>query len=79
MVGVRVVIQGGDYTQILDTDTWIASTDDSNFWRVVEVTEVVSVVNLLPEPKRSVVKKLMVPQVFFPFDYFLSLVSANLP
>lgn len=61
MAGVRVVIQGGDYTQILDTDAWIASTDDSNFWRVVEVTEVISVVDLLPEPKRSVVKKLMIP------------------
>ncbi|KAI0824467.1 hypothetical protein BC628DRAFT_1410894 [Trametes gibbosa] len=51
----------GRHLDILDTNVWIASTDDSSFWRVIEVNEVVPVVDLLPEPQKTAVKRLLLP------------------
>ena len=55
------LIQGGDYTKIQDTAAWIASTNQSEYWRVIEVEQVVPVVDMLPDDIRSTVKMLMIP------------------
>ena len=61
MLLIRCVIQGGDYTKIQDTAAWIASTNQSEHWRVIEVEQVVPVVDMLPDDIRSTVKMLMIP------------------
>ncbi len=53
--------QGGDYTKIQDTAEWIGSTDKSEFWRAIEVAEVVPVVDMLPNEVRLEVKQLLKP------------------
>lgn len=53
--------QGGDYTKIQSTTDWIASTNNSEFWRVIEVDEAIPVVDMLPDPVKSTVKTLMMP------------------
>ncbi|TFK77574.1 hypothetical protein K466DRAFT_439717, partial [Polyporus arcularius HHB13444] len=58
---VKFIVQGGDYTKIQETKEWIASTDQSDFWRVIEVTNAISVVDLLPDPIKTTTKALMRP------------------
>ncbi|KAI0685389.1 erylysin B [Cerioporus squamosus] len=58
---VKYLVEGGDYTKIQKSDEWIASTSNSEFWRVIEVDEVVAVVDMLPDPVKETVKTLMVP------------------
>ncbi|KAI0690514.1 hypothetical protein C8T65DRAFT_745785 [Cerioporus squamosus] len=58
---VKYIVNGGDYTLIQKTDSWITSTTDSSNWRVIEVTEVTPVVDMLPDNVKSQVQKLMTP------------------
>ncbi|CAA7262065.1 unnamed protein product [Cyclocybe aegerita] len=57
----KYIVNGGDYTKIQNTAEWIASTDKSEFWRAIEVTEVVPVVDILPDEVRLEVKQLLRP------------------
>ncbi|TFK88510.1 erylysin B [Polyporus arcularius HHB13444] len=60
-LAVKYIVQGGDYTKIQDTAAWIASTNNSEYWRVIEVADTVAVVDMLPEPIKGTVKELMTP------------------
>ncbi|KIJ26612.1 hypothetical protein M422DRAFT_236447 [Sphaerobolus stellatus SS14] len=57
----KYIVNGGDYTKIQKTDEWIASTDKSEFWRSIEVTEVVPLVDMLPDEVKLEVKQLLKP------------------
>ncbi|RPD54073.1 hypothetical protein L227DRAFT_567556 [Lentinus tigrinus ALCF2SS1-6] len=58
---VNYMVNGGDYTLIQQTDAWISSTTQSANWRVIEVTEVTAVVDMLPDAVKDQVKQLMTP------------------
>ncbi|TFK77702.1 hypothetical protein K466DRAFT_607811 [Polyporus arcularius HHB13444] len=58
---VKYIVEGGDYTKIQETKEWVASTDNSDYWRVIEVSNAISVVDLLPDPIKTTTKALMRP------------------
>ncbi|RPD73901.1 pleurotolysin B precursor [Lentinus tigrinus ALCF2SS1-7] len=60
-LSVKYIVTGGDYTKIQETTQWIASTNDTDYWRVIEVGETIAVVDMLPDPIKSTVKALMTP------------------
>ncbi|KAK7029592.1 hypothetical protein VNI00_010406 [Paramarasmius palmivorus] len=60
-VNVKYIVNGGDYTKIQDTGAWIATTNQSQHWRVIEVTSVVPVSEMLPEPTKTTVRNLLKP------------------
>nr|4V3A_C Chain C, Pleurotolysin B [Pleurotus ostreatus]4V3N_C Chain C, Pleurotolysin B [Pleurotus ostreatus] len=60
-LNVKYIVNGGDYTKIQNTEEWVASTNQSEHWRVIEVTEVTAVADLLPQPIRGQVKDLLKP------------------
>ncbi|KAI0714079.1 erylysin B [Cerioporus squamosus] len=60
-LSVKYIVEGGDYTKIQQTAEWIASTNDSELWRVIEVSNATPVCDMLPEPIKSTVKALMTP------------------
>ncbi|EEB89936.1 hypothetical protein MPER_11918 [Moniliophthora perniciosa FA553] len=62
-LNVKYIVNGGDYTKIQDTPAWIATTNKSEHWRVIEVTSVVPVVEMLPESIRTTVRNLMKPLI----------------
>ncbi|KAH8832148.1 erylysin B [Flagelloscypha sp. PMI_526] len=57
----KYIVHGGDYTKIQKTEDWIASTDKSEYWRAIEVTEAVPLVDMLPDEVSSEVKLLLRP------------------
>ncbi|KDQ25827.1 pleurotolysin B precursor [Pleurotus ostreatus PC15] len=60
-LNVKYIVNGGDYTKIQNTEEWVASTNQSEHWRVIEVTEVTAVADLLPQPIRGQVKDFLKP------------------
>ncbi|RPD54074.1 erylysin B [Lentinus tigrinus ALCF2SS1-6] len=60
-IDVKYIVNGGDYTLIKQTDSWISSTSQSANWRVIEVVEVTPVVDMLPAATKAQVQKLMTP------------------
>lgn len=55
------IVTGGDYTKIQNTAEWISTTNRPEYWRIIEVTSVIPVVDLLPEQQSSQVKRLLKP------------------
>ncbi|KAK7038953.1 hypothetical protein VNI00_010345 [Paramarasmius palmivorus] len=60
-LNVKYIVNGGDYTKIQEIAQWIASTDKSEWWRDIEVSAVVSVIDMLPKDIMETVRDLMKP------------------